>query len=129
MNDSKQEIEKLCHWIVENLGKNTPTHFSAYHPDFKAPSEKRTPYKTLDMAYNIAKSVGLSFPYVGNMSHENGSNTYCPNCNHLLLERKGYSFNKIDIEDEKKCPNCKYDLHLDIVGKVSKQTSSRFRFL
>ncbi|MHA2399327.1 MAG: AmmeMemoRadiSam system radical SAM enzyme [Promethearchaeota archaeon] len=129
LNDSKEEIKNLCLWIVDNLGKNTPTHFSAYHPDFKAPSDKRTPYKTLDMAYKIAKDVGLSFPYVGNINHDHGSNTFCPNCNHLLLERRGYSFNRIDIKHDRKCPNCKYDLSNDIVGDIDKSVSSKFQFL
>jgi len=126
-NDSREDIEKLCNWIVENLGKNTPTHFSAYHPDFKAPSNKRTPYQTLDMAFDIAKKAGLYFPYVGNIRHDEGSNTYCPNCNHLIFGRHGYSFTKIDISDDNKCPNCGYDLSNDIIGLVNKTPSHRFR--
>lgn len=122
-NDKQEDIEKLCKWIVENLGKNTPTHFSAYHPDFKVPSNKRTPYETLNMAYKIAKKNGLYFPYVGNISHDEGSNTYCPNCNHLIFGRQGYSFTKIDITDNNKCPNCGYDLSKDIIGKVNKKPS------
>ena len=129
MNDGKDELEKLCKWIVENIGKNTPTHFSAYHPDFKMPSKKRTPYETLDIAYKIAKEAGLYFPYVGNIRHDEGSNTYCPNCNYLLFGRSGYSFTKIDITDDNKCPNCGYDLKNDIIGKVNKNTSHRFGFL
>ncbi|MFX1257830.1 MAG: AmmeMemoRadiSam system radical SAM enzyme [Promethearchaeota archaeon] len=128
LNDSREDIEKLCNWIVENLGKNTPTHFSAYHPDFKMPSEKRTPYETLDMAYKIAKDTGLYFPYIGNISHKEGSNTYCPNCGHLIFGRSGYSFTKIDITEDKKCPNCKYNLKNDIFGKINTKPSHRFAF-
>ncbi len=128
LNDRKEDIQKLCNWIAENLGKNTPTHFSAYHPDFKIPSTKRTPSETLDRAYKIAKEEGLYFPYVGNISHERGGNTYCPGCNYLLLGRRGYSFSKIDVTDEKKCPNCDYDLNKDIIGKINKHPSHRFSF-
>ncbi|MBN1800300.1 MAG: AmmeMemoRadiSam system radical SAM enzyme [Candidatus Lokiarchaeota archaeon] len=119
LNDKKEDMELLCNWVVENLGKNTPTHFSAYHPDFKAPSDERTPVKTLNMAYNIAKKAGLYFPYVGNINHEEGSNTYCPNCGHLLLGRRGYMFTKIDIKNDKTCPKCGRDLKKDILGIVS----------
>ena len=126
LNDSRSDIENLCKWVAENLGVDTPTHFSAYHPDFKTPSLKRTSYETLDMAYKIAKEIGLYFPYVGNISHAKGSNTYCPNCNYLLLERKGYTFKKIDVTDEKKCPNCSYDLSNDIIGDINKSSSHRF---
>ncbi|MHA2007069.1 MAG: AmmeMemoRadiSam system radical SAM enzyme [Promethearchaeota archaeon] len=128
LNDSKEDISKLCNWIVNNLGKDTPTHFSAYHPDFKSPSNIRTPYETLDKAYAIAKNAGLSFPYVGNISHKKGGNTYCPNCNYLLLERRGYSFKKIDITGEKKCPKCAYELGNDIIGDINNSPSHRFIF-
>ncbi|TFG28359.1 MAG: AmmeMemoRadiSam system radical SAM enzyme [Promethearchaeota archaeon] len=128
-NDSREDIEKLCSWIVENLGKNTPTHFSAYHPDFKTPSNKRTPYETLNMAFKIAKKMGLYFPYVGNISHDEGSNTHCPNCNHLIFGRRGYSFTKINITEDSKCPNCGYDLSNDIIGKVNKEPSHRFSYI
>lgn len=126
LNDSRENIKKLCNWIVDNLGKDTPIHFSAYHPDFKAPSEKRTPYNTLNMAYIIAKEAGLYFPYVGNINHEQGGNTYCPNCGYLLLERKGYTFKKIDVTEDKKCPNCAYDLKNDIIGEINQNPSHRF---
>lgn len=125
-NDSKEDIEKLCNWIVKNLGKNTPTHFSAYHPDYKVPSKKRTPHDTLDMAYNIAKKAGMYFPYVGNLRHEKGGNTYCPNCSHLLLERAGYSFKKIDVKNDNTCPKCGYNLSNDIIGEINKNPSHRF---
>ena len=128
LNDKKEDIENLCKWIVENMGINTPIHFSAYHPDFKAPSQKRTPAKTLDMAYNIAKQAGIYFPYVGNIYHEDGSNTLCPNCGHLLIARQGYSFKKVDITENKTCPNCNYDLAKDIIGDVNKSPSHRFSF-
>ena len=128
LNDTEEEIKQLCNWVVDNLGKNTPTHFSAYHPDFKAPSKKRTPYDTLDMAYKIAKEAGLYFTYVGNIDHGEGSNTYCPNCNHLIIGRSGYSFTKIDITEDKKCPNCNYDLKKDLIGEINKNPSNRFNF-
>ena len=126
LNDSKEAIKELCDWIIENLGKNTPTHFSAYHPDFQAPSSRRTPPETLNMAYSIAKESGLFFPYVGNIRHEKGSNTYCPNCSHLLLGRSGYRFTEIDIKKDSQCPNCGYDLKNDILGEIKATPSHRF---
>lgn len=126
LNDSQEDLRNLSSWIYNHLGANTPTHFSAYHPDFKEPSKKRTSYKTLDLAYNIAKEVGLYYVYVGNIHHELGGNTYCPHCNNLIIGRTGYSFTKIDITDQKKCPNCGYDFSKDIVGEINKKPSHRF---
>jgi len=128
MNDKNEDLEKISAWIVNNLGKDTPVHFSAYHPDFKMPSNKRTPYETLNNAYNIAKQKGLNYVYVGNINHEEGSNTYCPNCNHLLLARSGYRFTKIDITDKNTCPNCGYNLQNEIKGEVTRKPSHRFTY-
>ena len=126
LNDKKEDIEKLCSWIVENLGENTPTHFSAYHPDFKSPSMISTPSKTLEMAFNLAREAGLFYPYVGNIRSNEGGNTYCPKCKHLLLGRVGYSFTKIDVAEGSKCPSCGYELRDDIFGEINPKPSHRF---
>ena len=126
LNDSDEEIQILSKWIVDNLGPNTPTHFSAYHPDFKKPSKYRTPLETLDKAYDIAIKEGLNFVYVGNMRHKKAGNTYCPNCGHLIIGRSGYSFTKIDITETKTCPNCQFDLNDAIIGKIERKSSTRF---
>ncbi|TFF87268.1 MAG: AmmeMemoRadiSam system radical SAM enzyme [Promethearchaeota archaeon] len=119
MNDKQEDIRSLCRWVANNLGKNTPLHFSAYHPDFKMPSRERTPNETLDMAYQIAKDEGLYYPYIGNVLHAEGSNTYCPSCRHLIIGRLGFKISKISMTQEKKCPNCGYDLNQDILGTTN----------
>jgi len=128
LNDEEKDIRNLCEWVVENLGKDTPIHFSAYHPDYKMPSEDRTPLKTLDMAYNIAKETGIYFPYVGNLRHDKGSNTYCPNCGQIIIKRDGYRFSEINITKDKQCNNCSYDLEDDIIGEINRNPSHRFSF-
>lgn len=34
-NDNKDQILQMVQWISQNLGKEVPLHFSAYHPDYK----------------------------------------------------------------------------------------------
>ena len=128
LNDSSEELESLATWVKDNLGKSTPLHFSAYHPDFQMPSDKRTPYETLDEAYKIAKDVGLSYVYVGNLQHRTGCNTYCPGCDKIIIGRSGYRFTTIDITEEKTCSNCGYDLKDDIIGDISKSNNNRFTY-
>lgn len=128
LNDEEKDIRNLCEWVVENLGEDTPIHFSAYHPDYKMPSEKRTPLNALDMAYNVAKETGLYFPYVGNIRHDKGSNTYCPNCGQIIIKRDGYRFSEISITKDKQCSNCSYDLEDDIIGEINRNPSHRFSF-
>jgi pyruvate formate lyase activating enzyme len=129
INDAKEDIRQLCEWVSENLGNDTPIHFSAYHPDFKMPSQERTSLETLNMAYETAKEVGIYFPYVGNIRHDKGANTYCPDCGELVIGRSGYSFSEVNLKEDKKCSNCGHDFHNEIIGKVEKSGSSqRFSF-
>lgn len=128
-NDDEDDIRTLCEWVYNNLGDDTPLHFSAYHPDYKKPSNKRTSLNILDKAYNIAKDTGLNFPYVGNIRHEKGSKTFCPNCGEILIERHGFNLSKIKITKDKKCGNCSYDLSKDIIGEINRDSrSSQFSF-
>jgi pyruvate formate lyase activating enzyme len=116
LNDNKEDLSELCDWVVNNLGENTPLHFSAYHPDFKMPSKQRTAIETLELAYEIAKEKGLNYVYIGNVLSSHGNNTYCPKCNQLLISRMGFSVSKVNITKNLKCSKCDYDLHEDIIG-------------
>ncbi len=46
-NDSPDEIQRMCRWIVDELGPDVPLHFSAFHPDFKLSDRGPTPPETL----------------------------------------------------------------------------------
>ncbi|MGV9203441.1 MAG: AmmeMemoRadiSam system radical SAM enzyme [Promethearchaeia archaeon] len=114
-NDTEEELRELCDWVYENLGENTPLHFSAYRPMYKKPSEKSTPKKTLVKAYDIAKETGLKYPYIGNVRDKRGNNTFCPECGEVLIRRSGYSVSTKGIASEK-CKNCGYNLKNDFKG-------------
>ena len=66
-NDSDDEIQRMCDWILKNLGDEIPLHFTAFHPDFKMRDKIATPAKTLVQARNLALKTGLKFCYVGNI--------------------------------------------------------------
>ncbi|GAH15657.1 unnamed protein product, partial [marine sediment metagenome] len=34
-NDNIEDIKKMCEWIKENLGEETPIHFSRFFPAYK----------------------------------------------------------------------------------------------
>ncbi len=104
-NDSPEEIQKMCDWILENLGDEVPIHFTAFHPDFKMVNKSRTPAATLNMARDIALKSGIKYVYVGNVHHLEGQTTYCPNCNEPLIIRDWHSVidNKLK---EGKCWKC-----------------------
>lgn len=89
-NDGSKEIETLSQWIAEHLGKNTPLHFTAFHPDWKMQKTPATPATTVINARKIALDNGLEYVYTGNIQDTQGSTTYCPECQHAVIRRSGY---------------------------------------
>jgi len=90
LNDSDEDITKLCRWVAGNMGKETPLHFSRFFPHYQMKNLPPTPGKTLDRAREIALSEGLYNIYIGNISREGAENTYCHVCGNLLVARRGY---------------------------------------
>lgn len=103
LNDTSDEIRELVNFISE-VDNEIPLHFSAYFPNYKM-NVPPTPEETLRKAKKIA-SEKLKYVYVGNVNWKDGSNTICPNCNKVIIERIGYSITKNNIEKG----NCKFCL-------------------
>ena len=101
-NDSVAQIEKTVRWVAD-LGRDIPLHFSRYFPRYKM-SVKATDSATLQRAYSIAKKE-LQWVYVGNIALEIGSNSECPSCGEILVERWGYS-TKIRGLSVNRCSKC-----------------------
>ena len=96
-NDSTDELQKMCDWIVAAIGGDVPVHFSAFHPDFRMQDRPRTPHETLIRAYDIAKNAGLQFVYVGNVDDVQRHSTYCPKCGNLLIQRNWYELGTYEL--------------------------------
>jgi len=90
-NDSPGMIAEMCGWIRQNLGAQTPVHFSRFFPLYKLASVPPTPVKTLEMAREIALNAGLKYPYLGNVPGHPGNSTYCPKCRKIVIKRSGFS--------------------------------------
>jgi AmmeMemoRadiSam system radical SAM enzyme/AmmeMemoRadiSam system protein B/AmmeMemoRadiSam system protein A len=90
-NDSPGEIRALCQWVLDNLGADVPLHFTAFHPDFRLTDRPHTPADTLLAAHDTARSLGLRYVYVGNISAPAQQATWCPGCGRAVIERQGYT--------------------------------------
>lgn len=90
-NDSPEDITALCRWIKENLGQDTPVHFSRFFPMYKLLDLSPTPVETLIRARDIALKEGLRYVYIGNVPRQLGEDTICPACGKLLIKRTGYT--------------------------------------
>ena len=98
-NDSEEELERECEWIVENLGVDVPLHFSAFHPDYKFMDRLPTKLSTLLKAYEIAQKAGIKYVYTGNVSDTKTSTTYCHNCSKAIIIRHNYSVNEENLQN------------------------------
>ena len=107
LNDESAELQDAAQFIVQELGTDTPWHISRFFPDYQLMDLPPTPQKSLERAWEIGKSVGLKYVYLGNVPGEEKQNTYCPKCGTLLIRRNifGSLSNRIK---EGCCPDCDY---------------------
>ncbi len=104
-NDSPEEIEQMCDWILNNLGDDVPLHFTAFHPDFRMKDRGPTPPETLIRARQQALKAGLKYVYTGNIHDIEGGSTYCPQCKICLIERDWHDIGKYNLKGNQ-CNNC-----------------------
>lgn len=104
-NDSDEMIRDLCVWIESELGKETPVHFSRFHPQYKLQNLPPTPVETLKRAADIAHVSGLEYVYIGNVPGVEEENTYCPQCGKIVIGRTGYHVHAYKIKNGK-CEFC-----------------------
>jgi pyruvate formate lyase activating enzyme len=103
INDDPAEIKDMAAFIASELGPETPWHISRFFPQYKLKNVPPTPHETLQTAYEIGKTAGLKYVYMGNIHGE--SNTNCPSCGELLIPRNGYYIGKVKLKNGK-CPTC-----------------------
>ena len=104
-NDSEDEIKTLADFIVSTAGADVPWHISRFHPQYKYLDSVPTPLSSLEKAYEIGKTAGLHYIYLGNVPGAKTESTFCYNCGRMLIERLGYRIVGNDIKDSK-CPDC-----------------------
>jgi pyruvate formate lyase activating enzyme len=106
-NDDPGELKAAAQFIARELGMQTPWHLSRFFPAYKALASPPTPFDTLMAAYEIGRSAGLEYVYLGNIG--GGSHTDCPACEARLIERFGYSVTD-RTEGKGRCPNCNLEI-------------------
>jgi pyruvate formate lyase activating enzyme len=104
-NDSADELKKLADFIVNDAGADVPWHISRFHPQYRYLDSAPTPIDSLQQAYEIGKSAGLRYVYLGNVPGSKAESTFCYQCGRMLIERIGYRIATNSIKDSK-CPDC-----------------------
>lgn len=103
--DDFDMIKEMCDWLYDNDLYRYPLHFSRFYPQYKLTQLPPTPVATLEKAREIALAAGIEFVYIGNVPGTKATNTLCPNCHKLLIERRGYTILQNHIENGK-CAYC-----------------------
>lgn len=106
-NDSSDELWDTARFLA-SVSRDIPWHVTAFHPEYKRMDADATPAATLQQAAEIGQEAGLNYVYAGNLPGRVGSleNTYCPRCQELLIERRGYVIRQYRITAEGNCPKC-----------------------
>ncbi len=127
VGDDLEAARKLCRFVYDELGPDTPIHFLRFHPDYKMMDFESTPIATLENHHSIAKEVGMKYAYLGNVPGHPLEHTYCPECGKIAVGRYGFSVTSWNLDKENHCKNCGYPI--PIVGTVRKTRKNRFQFI
>ncbi len=105
LNDQEQNIAEMCKWLNNNLGNDTPLHFSRFFPAYKLADLSPTPVQTLEKAYAIAKDNELQYVTLGNTPGHRNSSTYCPECGGIIIKRLHVAVEQVNLENGN-CSHC-----------------------
>lgn len=106
LNDSEAMLKGLIRWVLDEVGPDVPVHFTRFHPDYRMLNLPPTPVATLERAYDLAKSAGVRYPYVGNVPGHPGNHTFCPACGSAVIRRSGFFVTDVQME-KGCCRNCR----------------------
>ena len=104
LNDNIDEFEEMIKWIANNLGKDIVLHISRYYPTYQLSIDATSVSKMLEL--NKLANQYLNYVYLGNVLLPEGNNTYCFNCNEILISRDGYYTKLHSITNEGNCEKC-----------------------
>lgn len=127
VGDDLEAARKLCRFVYDELGPDTPIHFLRFHPDYKMMEFDSTPVETLEKHHAIAKQEGLKYAYLGNVPGHPLEDTYCPECKSVVIGRYGFSIDEWNLDEKNCCKNCGYPI--PIIGKLRKARKNRFQFI
>lgn len=107
-NDTREEIKSIAEFIKEKLGAETPWHLSRFRPAYKMKNKTPTNPAKIKQAYRLGKEAGLKHVYAGNIKLPKLTDTYCPNCEEVIIERAG--FRSRVLAENGKCPHCNEEI-------------------
>ncbi|MCU0224875.1 MAG: AmmeMemoRadiSam system radical SAM enzyme [Acidobacteria bacterium] len=105
-NDAEAEVRQLARFVRDEIGPDTPVHFTRFHPSYRLMNVPPTPVPTLERARDAARAEGLRFVYVGNVPGHAGNHTCCPGCGAVVIRRTGMAVLENRLA-KGACPDCR----------------------
>lgn len=128
VGDDLEYAKRLSRFIYDELSPDIPIHFLRFHPDYKMMDFPSTSIEVLEKHYEVAKSEGLRYVYIGNVPGHRYEHTYCPECNSIVIGRYGYYITSWNLDENNRCKNCSYPI--PIIGGLEKTAlEHRFHFV
>ncbi len=97
INDDEATLKGIAAWIARDLARSTPWHLTRFHPAYHLQDIPGTPVNRLKNAYRLARTAGLSFPYLGNVPGHPWENTLCPGCGREVITRHIFSVTSMHL--------------------------------
>jgi len=119
ISDNDDTARKITTWALENLDATVPMHFVRFHPDYRMRDTERTPVTNLERARAVALEMGAEHVYLGNVYDTPHSDTYCRQCNRLLVTRYGLNAKVLGLDSAGHCSSCGRDAHFKMRGSVT----------
>jgi len=104
LNDEQKEVLELINFIAQT-DKNMPWHVSRFYPQHKLTNISPTDPQVMFAFLEEAAAAGLKYLYAGNVHSDSWSDTLCPKCKTLLIERSGYFTRVLEMQNGC-CTNC-----------------------
>ena len=105
LNDDPEVFEEMVQWLARETGKNTVLHLSRYFPGYKKMLPPTPVNKLVEFFYTARKY--LNHVYIGNVGDvKEGRDTYCPHCKSVVIRRRGYQTEIMNLTSEGDCTVC-----------------------
>jgi pyruvate formate lyase activating enzyme len=104
LNDQADELREIARFL-RSVSPEIPWHVSAFYPTYRLLDKPRTSPEIIRQAREIGFEEGLKYVYSGNIPGDEGENTSCYHCKHVLIRRWGYQIAENSVTAGK-CPHC-----------------------
>lgn len=108
-NDADPDLQDWCAFVANELGPETPVHFSRFYPQHLLAHLPPTPVARLHRAREIAAGHGLRHVYLGNIAEP--QETRCAACGASLVRREGFTVLTNHLRPGGRCPACDHPLY------------------